>query len=194
MTIIVPYRNRQDHLDQFIPHMRAYLPEAKIVVVEQVEGKPFNRGKLINVGYLETKPPFFVAHDVDMLPVKVDYSPRPGIKQLVSSVIQKVDYLGGVTMFCSKVFEKIGGFNNEYYHRAEDNEIAFNLQQLKIVPLRLYGKFKQLPHLRTGPEFIPELWEKAQRPREVQDQLSACEYRVISRKECETHTHIIVDI
>lgn len=182
MTIITPYRNRQFHLAQFIPHMRAYLPDARILVVEQADDKPFNRGKLINCAFLETRPEYFVAHDVDMLPLQVDYEPVKGVTQLAGSKIQLRDYLGGVTMFDSVTFEKAGGYHNDYFSRAEDNECRFNLQRLKIPVLELHGTFKELPHERKGPEFIQHLWQKAQLPRTVQNQLSVCKYEVVSRE------------
>lgn len=194
MTIIVPFRARPDHLAQFIPHMRAYLPDAGIVVVEQVEGEPFNRARLLNIGYLLSQPMYFCMHDVDFLPIKVDYSPRIGVTQLASSKIQPRGYLGGVTMFDAATFEFLGGYNNDYFHRAEDNELFFEIQRNRIAITNRFGTFRELPHPRTGPEFIPELWEKAQQPREVQDQLSICEYTIIDRQKFNTHTNIIVEI
>lgn len=185
MTIITPYRSRQAHLAQFIPHMRSYLPDARIVVVEQVDEKPFNRGKLINCAFLETRPEFFVAHDVDLLPIEVDYAPNPCVTQLASSKIQLRGYLGGVTMFDSQTFERAGGYHNDYFSRGEDNEKRFNLQRLKIPVLELHGTFKELPHERKGPEFIQHLWQKAQLPRTVPDQLSVCNYEVVSRETME---------
>lgn len=175
MTIIVPYRNRPHHLEQFIPHMRQYLPKVTIVIIEQVDEKPFNRGKLLNVGFRESqKDTHYVFHDIDMLPITVDYAPNPGVTQLAGSKIQLRDYLGGVTMFDCETFERVGGYRNDYFHRAEDNEVRFNLHRLKIPVLELHGKFKQLPHERKAPEFIASLWQKAQKPRNAQDQLSEC--------------------
>jgi len=194
MTIIVPYRNRPEHLTQFIPHMRAYLPYAKIVVIEQADDKPFNRGRLINIGYLEAKPGYFVAHDVDMLPVEVDYSPNPGVTQLAGSKIQLRDYLGGVTMFEPTTFEKVGGYHNDYFSRSEDNEMRFNLQRLKIPVLELHGKYKMLPHPRSGPEFIAALWYKAQQPRAIQNQLGVCKYEVIRKHIFEDYEMIRVTL
>ena len=44
--IAIPYRNRVEHLDYFIkntvPLVQEYLPNTKVVVVEQSEGKLFN--------------------------------------------------------------------------------------------------------------------------------------------------------
>ena len=181
-------------LSQFIPYMRMYLPDATIVIVEQVNDKPFNRAKLINVGFLIMSPEYFVAHDIDMIPVNVNYMPRKGITQLASSKIQRHGYLGGVTMYDADTFRRAGGYHNEYWHRAEDNCMRFNLKRLGIPVLNRFGKFRSLPHPRSGPEFIPELWEKAQKPREVQDQLSICEYNVISRNDDRGYTHLLVDI
>lgn len=195
MTIIVPYRNRPDHLAQFIPHMRAYLPDARIVIVEQADDKPFARGKLINVGYIETRPRTFVAHDIDLLPLEVDYARNPGVTQLAGSKIQLRDYLGGVTMFDRVTFEKVGGYHNDYFSRSEDNELRFNLHRLKIPVLELHGTFKELPHTRSGPEFIAALWQKAQLLRIVQNQLSVCRYEIVeSIKHDEKYLHIKVKL
>ena len=80
LSIIVPYRDRESHLQKFIPHMEnsEFLSdlEFEILIVEQEEGKPFNRGKLLNVGAIESpKASYYCFHDVDMLPQVSDYSP-----------------------------------------------------------------------------------------------------------------------
>ena len=48
----------------------------QIFIIEQSDDKPFNRGKLLNVGYnwYDNGCDYFVFHDVDMLPEDVDYS------------------------------------------------------------------------------------------------------------------------
>lgn len=193
LAIIVPYRNREDHLAQFMPHMNKYLPEAKIVIVEQADEKPFNRGKLINVGHLEEPSDFICAHDVDMLPVNVDYSTKWEVAQLASSEIQTTNYLGGVTMFNWHSFQTAGGYNNEFFSRAEDNEMMFNLKRLGVPVINRFGTFHQLPHPRTGPEFIPELWQKAQLSR-TKNMLKTCEYQLISKEVHDTHVHLKVTL
>lgn len=192
LVIIVPYRDREDHLKQFIPHMNKYLPDAKIVIVEQSDdGRPFNRGKLINCGFIESEKPNFVAHDVDMLPINVSYEWLIQVTQLSVSEIQPVDYLGGVTMFSAKTFQDVGGYHNDYFHRAEDNEMMFRLKYWGVFVSRRFGTFHQLPHPRTGPEFIPELWAKAQLPRNI-NMLENCHYELISKEVFDTHTHLKV--
>jgi len=54
MLIVVPYRNRKQELWTFTRHWANCMPEAEILIVEQIEGKPFNRAKLLSVGILET--------------------------------------------------------------------------------------------------------------------------------------------
>ena len=53
LAIIVPYRDRLLHLNKFIAYMRPRF-KADVIVVEQLQGKPFNRGKLLNIGVIES--------------------------------------------------------------------------------------------------------------------------------------------
>lgn len=197
--IIVPYRNREEHLTHFLRHMHKFYDHLRICVVEQTEGKSFNRAKLLNIGYLENRTGYdtYVFHDVDMLPIgNVDYGHSPyymSVTQLAKSDIQKVGYLGGVTKFTQEAFYTVGGYNNEYYHRAEDNEMMFNLKRLGIRVFNSSYNFKTLPHERKGPEFDPVLWQKAQLKRTVQNQLGICQYEVIQTKEIDNVRHIIVN-
>jgi len=196
--IIVPYRDREEHLCKFLIRMeRGVHSTIPICIVEQAHGRAFNRGKLLNIGYLEN-PGYthYIFHDVDMLPYGiVNYMIKPTIPviQLVRSDIQVMGYLGGVTRFSSFTFKKAGGYNNDYYHRAEDNEMAFNLKRLGISVINKFTKFEPLPHERKGPEFDPALWQKAQLRRKFQNQLQICEYKLINTKEIGNVKHIVVD-
>lgn len=184
LTLIVPYRDRPDHLGEFIKRLGQY----RIVIVEQADAKPFNRGKLINAGFLIENPAIFIAHDVDMIGEKAVYQERPGINQLATSKIQHFDYLGGATMFTAESFP---GYHNDYFHRAEDNELSFHLKRIRRYVKRWDYYFDYLPHDRTGPEFIRELWLKAQRPR-TRDMLLTCKYEIISDRSFGNYRHLRV--
>ena len=79
LAIIVPYRDRFEHLSQFLPHMSAYFQRDKldryikysIHIVEQLGNERFNSGKLKNCGFSLTKDKadYFCFHDVDYLPI-----------------------------------------------------------------------------------------------------------------------------
>ena len=115
--------------------MEEYLTnlEYEIFIIEQSDNKPFNRGKLLNVGYkyaLNRGCDYFVFHDVDMLPEDVDYSYTDKPLHLATHLQEHdyettfFDYFGGVTMFNKEDFELINGFSNEYWGWGfEDDDI-----------------------------------------------------------------------
>jgi len=158
LSIIVPYRDREEHLSKFIPFINnsEYLKELNydILVVEQDSQKPFNRGKLLNIGALESnEADYFCFHDVDMLPIISDYSKVHNPTHLAAEAEQfgfKLpynNYFGGVTLFDRNSFYKINGFSNDYWGwGAEDDDIFFRCLVNQIKPSRKKGRFQSLKH------------------------------------------------
>lgn len=76
IAIIVPFRNRSEHLLLFLLNIHPFLKRQQrhyqIFVVEQNGTDPFNRGYLMNVGFKEAlkrdRFDCFIFHDVDMVP------------------------------------------------------------------------------------------------------------------------------
>lgn len=139
LAIIVPYRDRKDHLLRFIPHMKEFLSnqtiQYKIIIIEQESGKPFNRAKLLNIGFDQMKEEcdYFCFHDIDLLPVsqESDYSYCKGVCKLSYYVSQfnfiprPTDELGGVTMFDKETYLDVNGYSNEYWGwGVEDNDLG----------------------------------------------------------------------
>ena len=145
LAIIVPYRDREEHLARFVPHMDEFLSDKdidyKIFVIEQDNEKPFNRGWLLNVGFEIAKKQgydYFCFHDVDMLPQdkSCDYSwvDRPThLASLLSKFNNKLvyqEYIGGVTLFNKEHFEFINGFSNKYWGWGfEDDDLLYRCRQ-----------------------------------------------------------------
>jgi|TARA_R100000030_G_scaffold17197_3_gene11599 hypothetical protein len=145
LGVIVPYRGRPTHLRKFTAKIKDYLGESNIpfhlIVVEQNDDLPFNRGKLLNIGYneaLKKRCEYVVFHDVDMLPLRVDYSPSDvplhlatvfkGGKQEVFDT-----YFGGVTLFPIDTFKRINGYSNEYWGWGfEDDDLLLRLTEQGI--------------------------------------------------------------
>lgn len=162
LAIIVPYRNREENLSEFVPHMMEYLKlfDFKIFLIEQTDIKPFNRGKLLNVGFdIAAKEDFthFALHDVDMLPLEADYSEVDVPTHLAGQASQfgwhlpYADYFGGVTLFDRKSFEQVNGYHNEYWGwGGEDDDILARCRAEKIEIARKPGKFQSLAHVATG--------------------------------------------
>ena len=76
VAIIVPYRDRPEHLRIFLHHLHPVLQrqqlDYRIIVVEQSPEEDFNRAALLNIGFTEAMKyddyVCLVMHDVDLLP------------------------------------------------------------------------------------------------------------------------------
>lgn len=164
LGIIVPYRNREEHLKKFIPHIDNFIKNKinyQIIIVEQFNDKPFNRGKLLNIGfdYLKDECDWFCFHDIDMLPVdnNCDYSYIDGVCKL-SYYVSQFNFiprpeteLGGVTLIDKISFISINGYNNNYWGwGVEDNDFALrcNLKNIKLSYRP--GRYMSLSHKPNG--------------------------------------------
>ena len=79
LGVIVPYRNREEHLALFKKSIEEYLNKMDIpfelLIIEQYDDKPFNRGKLLNIGTIFSiidGCDYLVYHDIDTIPVSKD--------------------------------------------------------------------------------------------------------------------------
>lgn len=161
LSIIVPYRDREKHLEKFIPLMEScdFLSDInyEILIVEQEVGKPFNRGKLLNVGAIESpSASYYCFHDVDMLPLVSDYSAVPNPTHLASEAEQfgfklpYQGYFGGVTLFDKHSFIGVNGYSNDYWGwGAEDDDIMFRCMAKGIKTSRKSGRYRSLSHERN---------------------------------------------
>ena len=143
LGVIVPYRNRYEHLQEFKKSIVEYLEskniDFKIIIVEQDNAKLFNRGMLCNIGFIEAQKEncdYIVIHDVDMIPVDVDYSYSNVPVHLATDNIPFESYFGGMTMFPTDIFEKINGFSNLYWGWGfEDDDLRYRCVK-KDVPFK----------------------------------------------------------
>jgi len=154
LGVVVPYRDRHKHLEIFNAAIKAKLEEQNInyelIIVHQDNGKLFNRGTLLNIGYtyaVKAGCDYVVFHDIDMIPVDVDYSFSRTPIHLASGFVSEEnnetfdEYFGGVTMFPVSTFKKINGYSNKYWgwgyedtdllFRCIKNDIDLNTKQIK---------------------------------------------------------------
>jgi hypothetical protein len=164
LGVIVPYRNRYEHLQEFKKNIVSYLEskniDFEIIIVEQDDAKLFNRGMLLNIGFKYAKDmgcDYVVFHDVDMLPIDVDYS-YSDIPLHLSTHFEYEEgekerivfdeYFGGVTLFPVNLFEEIDGYSNKYWGwgyedddlRLRCSEKNISLQSYKIKNYKANGK------------------------------------------------------
>jgi hypothetical protein len=133
--ILIPYRNRNEHLDIFIkdviPLFEKYLQPYKVVVIEQEQGKLFNRGMLLNIGFNEykDKSEYFFTHDVDIIPneecVKTLYT-KTDISCITGIYTSSCNTLGGIIKFTPECFIKSNGFPNNYWGWGVEDKVLQN--------------------------------------------------------------------
>jgi hypothetical protein len=190
--------------------MREYLRgiDAHIFVVQQRGDAPFNRGKLCNIGFLESgNYSHVVFHDVDMLPVEVNYAEAGGATHLATAASQfegkmpYAEYFGGVTMFDRTSFKQINGFSNDYWGWGlEDDDLRERCRTYKVpVVHREGGKFDSLPHERSksisSQESVDAYQKKAGLPSAIAtDGLSTCMYSLVDSKVGAFTTWLLVDV
>ena len=174
--ITVPFRNRKEHLNYFIsntvPLIQKYLPNTKVVVVEQNSGKLFNRGMILNVAFkeYENKTKYFFTHDVDMNPSS----------EIVESIYTKKDAemfriksahatsLGGVIKVKNDIIFSMNGFpNNIWGWGIEDRALYFRCYMKNInITDNNKKSFKVMPHTSNGKPYtdekkvISDIWSK----------------------------------
>ena len=151
LGIIVPYRNRRSHLKEFsrrvLRYMERFNIDYELIVVNQDDAKLFNRGALLNIGFKYAEKlecDYVVFHDVDMIPVNVDYSYSEVPLHLSTHFLKNDDegkevfdeYFGGVTLFPMNYFKQIDGYSNKYWGWGyEDTDLLYRCVK-KGVPLK----------------------------------------------------------
>jgi hypothetical protein len=176
LNIVVPYRAREAHLQQFVPHLRAYFSRDKIdhripyraLIVEQENGLPFNRGALKNIGFVlgREDSDYTVFHDVDYLPIWADYTwadtPTaiiwygaevrpivPGRPEIMQHDMNQ--FFGAVLLTPNALFAQVNGFSNLYWGWGfEDMDLTSRFDAANIKRNRRKGTFHPLPHANEG--------------------------------------------
>ena len=174
--IVVPYRNRERHLVNFIPHLISYfhreaakkIADFKIIIVEQDDDLPFNRGGLLNAGFLTVADlvDYVCFHDVDYLPMWADYSYTASPTRIIWwgmharpirvndparwTAAPKIG-LGAVTLFANEQFRKVNGYSNRFFGWGfEDKDLAARCRLHSLTIAQRDGTFIPLDHDNAG--------------------------------------------
>ena len=157
--IVIPYRNRESHLDYFIknsvPLFQEHLPNTKILVVEQNEGKLFNRGALLNIGFkeYENKTKYFFTHDVDINPtekyIKEYYVKDVDEDSILGIYTSQCNTLGGIIKAQSCVIHRINGFPNNIWGWGNEDKALQNRSEYFNI-----NKITSLTNKKEHPEYL----------------------------------------
>lgn len=219
-AIIIPYRNRFQHLliflRQIVPILQRQNLHYRIFVIEQNDQKGFNRGKLLNIGFNEALRLFpyacVVFHDVDLIPEddRIDYGCVKSPMHL-SSAVSSFDYrlpygylFGGVEMLTPRHFRKVNGFSNLFYSwGGEDDDFSrrvrfsgFSIQRLS----QDIARYTMLQHISTSVQRTADQVERTVQLLNVsqahwkEDGLNSLQYQVNKIIEYKLYTLIQVNL
>lgn len=141
LTVVIPYRDREQHLRELLPALEAQLEgqqlQHRIIVVEQQSGGLFNRGRLINIGvhFSADATDYYCLHDVDAIPVSANYlcpsQPLRLVNQITGEAGKKQHndyYFSGAVAIRKEQILAVNGFSNEYWGWGkEDDDFFFRL-------------------------------------------------------------------
>ena len=164
LGVCVPYRNREEHLRLFVPHLTEYLNERgidfQIYIAHQTDDKLFNRGAMKNVAAewaFKEGCDYIVWHDIDMLPEEgCDYSyPEENPVHIATKISQMdyklkyYEYFGGAVLFTKEQVERTNGYSNEYWDWGMEDDDLFWRCVLEDYVDKSYldVKLKQHPYL-----------------------------------------------
>ncbi|CAG9583289.1 unnamed protein product [Danaus chrysippus] len=149
-AIIIPYRDRAEQLRAFLVYMHMFLRRQfihyRIYVVEQVDNKPFNTAKLMNIGAvaaIRAGFPCLVLHNVDLLPLRpANLYACTKLPRHLSSSINKFRFVlphqnvfSGVVSISSKQFKLINGMTNG---NTGDRSDLYNRLQVAGIKITRY--------------------------------------------------------
>ncbi|WP_457743405.1 galactosyltransferase-related protein [Sulfurimonas sp.] len=164
LTLIIPYRNREEHLKIFLPTIEKILQEQsidyEIIIAEQDDTNFFNKAKLMNIAALhaDKASDYFVFHDVDSIPHNVNYKYCNHTVRLFNYIKRDSEYeeypqtvFGGAILIPKNIFFEINGFANNYWQWGKEDD-DFLLRHLFKGYIPLYettAKLSMLPHPRA---------------------------------------------
>lgn len=180
-SIIISYRDREDHLSTLLPtlHSKFRYANYEIIVAEQEDTDKFQKNSLYNLAAQHAKGEYLVFHDVDYIPTNtVSYETKENIplypvKQVMflgednqprdindipggyRNFMKDVgDHSGGVFVLSKDLFYKMNGFNPYYKGWGkEDDDTRDRLRLLGYNWKRNEeGLFYALYHSHNCPE------------------------------------------
>lgn len=141
LGVCIPYRNREAHLEEFVPRVGKFLEERGIEYAmyfgHQVDDKLFNRGAMKNIAAEQAFKDgcdYIVWHDIDMIPEDdaCDYTfPEKNPRHIAVHIsktdyhLKYEDYFGGAVIFSKEQVEKTNGYSNEYWDWGMEDDDLF---------------------------------------------------------------------
>ncbi|KAJ3290869.1 hypothetical protein HDU79_002885 [Rhizoclosmatium sp. JEL0117] len=206
VLVAVPFRDRMDHLRLFahfiLNHLDSHRTSHALLIVNQTDPHPFNRGALLNVAALIADsllhpPTDIILHDVDHLPASdaLTYASSPKPIHLASAASKKgydlpyTSYTGGVAQLPFAVYKQINGHtNNLWGWGGEDDDLGIRLHKNGVSYTRLepteLGRYECLPHEHSNDqaEGKGEIYDSTRKGGWKTDGMNSLQYDIIEKK------------
>lgn len=232
LLVNIPYRARGLHtfrktqLYNLINNCKEYFKlnniEFKIIIIEQNGDELFNRGKLLNIAFLESEK-LFSKYNVTYMHINCDYTfninhtfPKnllyldDNFYNLFNVECMKNNSLGGCCLFNSKLFNSINGFPNNFYGwGGEDRHIYYRCltKNIKIIETKYTNKNKDKSKNFINDENNDNITDTsknikhlmASKINDIQTNgLTNCKYKIVVNGEFDDNTnniyHFIVNL
>ncbi|XP_017061388.1 beta-1,4-N-acetylgalactosaminyltransferase bre-4 [Drosophila ficusphila] len=214
VAIVVPFRDRYAHLSVFLRNIHPFLMKQRIAyrifIVEQTNGKPFNRAAMMNIGYLEALKLYqwdcFIFHDVDLLPLddrnlyNCPRQPRH-MSVAIDTLNFRLPYrsiFGGVSAMTREHFQAVNGFSNSFFGwGGEDDDMSNRLKHANLFISRYpvnIARYKMLKHQKEKAN--PKRYENLQNgmSKIEQDGINSIKYAIYSIKQFPTFTWYLAEL
>ncbi|KAH9514654.1 Zinc finger protein containing five transmembrane domains [Bulinus truncatus] len=217
LAVILPYRNRYPHLhitlQNLIPMLKRQQADVTFFVVEQAPPSTFNKGALLNAGFIEANKlgnfDCFILHDVDLIPLndfnlyRCDSNPRHYAVSIDKYNFQLLfsAHFGGVVGFARSHYLKVNGNSNLYLGwGGEDDDFRLRLVNknftIQRYPLQT-ARYCMIKHTRDRGNEINPLRNailKSSKARQDIDGLNTVRYKVLNITFERLYTWITVSI
>ncbi|KAK8775831.1 hypothetical protein V5799_030829 [Amblyomma americanum] len=213
VAILIPYRDRAQHLKVFIYNIHRVLARQQIdygvFVIEQGDNEQFNRAKLLNVGYLEATALYdyqcVVFHDIDLVPADdrniytCPQQPRHmSVRIDQRSGVPYVLMFGGVSALSKEHMLLVNGYSNLYWGwGGEDDDISFRLKNFNLTILRRpaeIARYTSLGHVKSKPSPHRHRILAKWKDRYKKDGLNSVKYKRLDIQFKKLYTWILVDL
>jgi len=181
-TVVIPYRNRKMHLDCVLTRFQ----HLKVVVVEQCDAHPFNRGALLNIGYCKAREQGaarVLLHDCDLVPddtlLRMYLEPWPMPIVHFGARFRRYNnakkYFGGVHGFSAGDFP---GYPNHFWGWGGEDDALRDRVNLRNATYARQGEYLDLEGHATARDKLQTLrpqdkcvdrWEKLSTDRAMYD-------------------------
>tara|TARA_B100001287_G_C22681004_1_gene530356 strand:+ start:1658 stop:2335 length:678 start_codon:yes stop_codon:yes gene_type:complete len=143
--IIIPYRDRMSHLEYFLknsyPELNKKINNLEILIVEQNNGKKFNRGLMINIGYqyYNNDKYDYITQDVDVNPIleesfdMYNYNLK---NNEIYAIYSDENTLGGLVKFKGCDYKNLNGFPNDFWGWGCEDKELLNRAEFKNIKIK----------------------------------------------------------